>query len=91
MTKFARLTFLLTAAVALTQPVTRAYAQLKLEEKETPLEVLAAVETDVAPQKTEVLAVYIPEPGTYGIVGAAALGLLLAFRRITIRSSALAG
>lgn len=91
MSKFARLIFLFAAAAGLTMPLASAFAQLKVEEKETSLELLALEEKESAPLPApETMAVYIPEPGTYGLMGAAGLGLLLALRRITLRSSALA-
>lgn len=92
MNKFARPTFLLALAAGLTLPMASTFAQLKIDEKEAPVEVLAAAENDAAaPQKTEAIAIYIPEPASYGLFGATGLGLLLAFRRMAIRSSALAG
>jgi PEP-CTERM motif len=93
MTNFARLTFLLTIAAGLTLPLSSASAQLKIDEKEASAELLVAVAAEsepALPPKAEVMTVYIPEPATFGLFGAAALGLLLAVRRVTVRSSALA-
>jgi hypothetical protein len=91
MTKFDRLIFLLAVAAGLTLPTSPVFAQLKIDEKEVSAELLLAAENDAVPQKAETAAVYIPEPATYGLFAAAGLGLLLAFRRIVVRSSVLAG
>ncbi|MEO7413474.1 MAG: PEP-CTERM sorting domain-containing protein [Opitutaceae bacterium] len=90
--KFSRWTFLFGfgAALALSGPVT--FAQLKLDD-EVPRVLTATVEeTAIAPPERQIqMAVFIPEPATYGLIGAAGLVLLLLVRRVLTRSAALAG
>ena len=95
MIKSSRWNFLLVLGAALAVSQSPALAQLKTEpvDATAPEPVLVISEETAAVAAPAPLIVettfYIPEPSTYGLLGAASLGLLLAARRIMTRSTAL--
>ena len=70
---------------------TSSFAQLKIDESEPAVSPLLTDESasPASPTRSDTV-FYIPEPSTYGLAGVAFLGVLLAARRIGVRSTALA-
>jgi hypothetical protein len=89
---FTRSNRLSTALAVLILPCTTGLAQLSLPQPETASGLAVREQADPVQSRLEVeTPVYLPEPGSYGLLGAVALGALMVTRRITGRATALAG